>query len=47
MKMLTEEMHTRLTVKELGEFAESAKFIKSLIGSQGVQARLENTIEIY
>ena len=47
MKMLTEEMHTRLTVNELGEFAESAKFIKSLIGSQGVQARLENTIEIY
>lgn len=47
MKMLTEEMHTRLTVKELGEFAESAKYIKSLIGSQGVQARMENTIEIY
>lgn len=47
MKMLTEEMHNRLTVKELGEFAESAKYIKSLIGSQGVQARMENTIEIY
>jgi protease-4 len=47
MKMLTEEMHARLTVKELGEFAESAKYIKSLVRSQGVQARMENTIEIY
>ncbi len=47
MKMLTEEMTTRKISKELGEFAESAKFIKNLIGSQGVQARMENTIEIY
>ena len=47
MKMLTDEVSTRKIVNELGEFAESAKFIKSLIGSQGVQARLENTIEIY
>lgn len=47
MKMLTGEMHARLTVKELGEFAESAKYIKSLVRSQGVQARMENTIEIY
>ena len=47
MKMLTEEMHARLTVKELGEFAESARYIKSLVRSQGVQARMENTIEIY
>lgn len=47
MKMLTEEMHARLTVKDLGEFAESAKYIKSLVRSQGVQARMENTIEIY
>lgn len=47
MKMLTEEMHARLTVKELGEFAESAKYIKSLVRSQSVQARMENTIEIY
>lgn len=47
MKMLTEEMTTRKISRELGEFAESAKFIKNLIGSQGVQARMENTIEIY
>ena len=47
MKMLTEEMATRKISKELGEFAESAKYIKNLIGSQGVQARMENTIEIY
>ena len=47
MKMLTEEMSTRKISRELGEFAESAKFIKNLIGSQGVQARMENTIEIY
>lgn len=47
MKMLTEEMTTRKISKELGEFAESAKYIKNLIGSQGVQARMENTIEIY
>ena len=47
MKILTDEVSTRKIVNELGEFAESAKFIKSLIGSQGVQARLENTIEIY
>ncbi len=47
MKMLTEEMATRTISKELGEFAESAKYIKNLIGSQGVQARMENTIEIY
>ena len=47
MKMLTEEMHARLTVKELGEFAKSARYIKSLISSQGVQARMENAIEIY
>ena len=47
MKMLTDEVRSRVIVNELGEFAESAKFIKSLIGSQGVQARMENTIEIY
>ena len=47
MKMLTEEMASRKISKELGEFAESAKYIKNLIGSQGVQARMENTIEIY
>lgn len=47
MKMLTEEMTTRKISRKLGEFAESAKFIKNLIGSQGVQARMENTIEIY
>ncbi len=47
MKMLTEEITTRKISRELGEFAESAKFIKNLIGSQGVQARMENTIEIY
>lgn len=47
MKMLTEELATRKISRELGEFAESAKFIKNLIGSQGVQARMENTIEIY
>ena len=47
MKMLTDEVAVRKIANELGEFAESAKFIKSLIGSQGVQARLENTIEIY
>ena len=47
MKMLTDEVRSRVTVNELGEFAQSAKFIKSLIESQGVQARLENTIVIY
>ncbi len=47
MKMLTDEVRSRLTIKELGEFAESARFIKSLVGSQGVQARLENVVEIY
>ena len=47
MKMLTEEVRSRAIFNELGEFTESAKFIKSLIGAQGVQARLENTIEIY
>ena len=47
MKMLTDEVRSRVIVNEFGEFAESAKFIKSLIGSQGVQARMENTIEIY
>jgi len=47
MKMLTDEVATRKISKELGEFAESAKYIRNLIGSQGVQARMENTIEIY
>ena len=47
VKMLTEEMTTSKIYNELGEFAESAKFIKNLISSQGVQARMEYTIEIY
>lgn len=47
LKSLTEDVYVRKMNTELGNYANSAKYIRSLIESQGVQARMENTIEIY
>lgn len=47
LKSLTEDVYARKMNMELGNYAKSAKYIRSLIESQGVQARMENTIYIY
>lgn len=47
LKSLTEEACVRRINAEFGELAEPVSQIKSIIESQGVQARMENIIEIY
>lgn len=47
LKSLTEEVYTRKIKSEFGELAKPVSQIKSIIELQGVQARLENDIEIY